>query len=410
LGGVNLKVTMVDFVRNCLDKEIKEALTTQKGILRFVKADLEKKIPVAANYGYCVDVMEHIPPDKVDLVLDNILRAANHVFFSISMEPDNCGQLVGEQLHLSIRPYEWWLNKFVERGCAIHWSHNGRDKSDFMNHCMFYVSDWTSAQTLVEEGTVNTEVDTFRDQVRHNIAQGWDQVIPHPTNTQEVMILGGGPSLQRFLPHITKLRKNGVKLVTLNNAYNWCLDNALIPSATFMIDAREFNNRFTKPVVDECKYILASQVHPTVLEGLPKDRTLLFHTAPQMIKDILDEYYGEGAWYPVPGGSTALLRAIPLFRMLGFKRFHLFGCDSCLENGAHHAYSQPENDKGMVVPVTVNGGKVFYAHPWMVAQAKELVSIIAWMGDEIELEIYGDGLLAHILEVGASLEEIKEEG
>src|SRR5262245_4685202 len=41
-----LHVTMVDFVNNCLDPEIREALTTQTHALRFVKADLERPLPV----------------------------------------------------------------------------------------------------------------------------------------------------------------------------------------------------------------------------------------------------------------------------------------------------------------------------------------------------------------------------
>ena len=111
-------------------------------------------------------------------------------------------------------------------------------------------------------------------------------------------------------------------------------------------------------------------------------------------------------WYPVPGGSTVLLRAIPLFRMLGFKRFHIFGCDSCLEDGAHHAYAQSENDNQVVVSVRI-GDKVFACHPWMVSQAKEFIDLIKCMGDVMELEIYG-GMLHQILVDGASRAALTE--
>ena len=92
--------------------------------------------------------------------------------------------------------------------------------------------------------------------------------------------------------------------------------------------------------------------------------------------------------------------------MLGFKRFHLFGCDSCLDEEKHHAYEQKENDGDAVVPVNV-GGKIFYCNPWMVSQAQEFITLIEHLGDEIELEIYG-GLLRHILEIGATHANIKE--
>jgi hypothetical protein len=70
----------------------------------------------------------------------------------------------------------------------------------------------------------------------------------------------------------------------------------------------------------------------------------------------------------------------------------------------------------MVVPVVVDAeggqfarmedaqlsGRVFYCHPWMVVQAQNFVNLIRVLGDEIELQVHGDGLLAHILNVGAA--------
>jgi hypothetical protein len=77
-----------------------------------------------------------------------------------------------------------------------------------------------------------------------------------------------------------------------------------------------------------------------------------------------------------------------------------------LENDKHHAYAQAENDGLPVVPVKV-GGKLFYCHPWMVSQAREFIDLIRYMGDEMELQIYG-GLLHQILVTGASNADIKE--
>jgi hypothetical protein len=137
---------------------------------------------------------------------------------------------------------------------------------------------------------------------------------------------------------------------------------------------------------------------------LPKEQTYIWHTSAEEIRDILLESYNK--CYPVPGGSTVLLRAIPLFRMLGFKRFHVFGCDSCLEDGAHHAYSQPENDEQPVIPVRI-GDKEFMCHPWMISQAQEFIDLVKCMGDVMELEIYG-GLLRQILVSGADRAALEE--
>jgi hypothetical protein len=194
------------------------------------------------------------------------------------------------------------------------------------------------------------------------------------------------------------LKAEGVKVVTLNGSYHWALDHGLGPVNQFVLDGRAFNARFTKPVVEGCKYFLASQCDPACFDDLPMDQTYIWHTNSDKIQDILKAQYETNYW-PVPGGTTVLLRAIPCLRMMGFRRFHLFGCDSCVLRQAHHAYAQPEND-APELPVLVEG-QWFHCQPWMISQADELMQLIRVMGDELELEVYGDGLLAYILKTGA---------
>ena len=392
-GGMN--VTLIDFADNCLDEDIRPMLETQAQSLRFVEADLTKPLPVQASYGFCCDVLEHIPPPLVDSVLDNCLAACQHVYFQISTEDDVMGELVGHKLHLSVHDHDWWMRKFQERGCVVHWS----DQAPGV--CTFYVTAWEDGQKVVDGGVLNVEELRVLENVRHNVKGGWQQVSPHMTNDIDVMILGGGPSLNEYEDQIRQLRTDGVKLITVNGAYNWCLERGLVPSAQVVVDARPFNARFTRPVVDECKYFIASQCDPSVFEGLPHERTYLWHTSAEFIREVLEEQYG-AKWYGIQGGSTVLLRTIPLFRMLGFRRFHLFGCDSCLLSSGHHAYEQPENNREPTILVSV-GGQVFRCHPWMASQAQEFMNLIRAMGDELEIEVYGNGLLAWILQHGAEM-------
>jgi len=395
-GGLN--VTMLDFADDCVDEDIRPRLETQSHALRFVEHDLTQPLTQSATYGFCTDVLEHIPTEDVDKVIDNCLAACKHVFFQISTVDDVMGGMIGHPLHLTVKPYEWWLKKFTDRGCMIHWS-----KEDNISY-MFYVSNWIPVEKIEVSGKLNTELEEIRNNVKHNIGLGLQQVAPHPTNEFEVMLVGGGPSLKRDIEKVRELRNKGVKLICLNNAYQYCVDQGIAPSAYIQVDAREFNNRFVQTIVPGCKYFIASQCHPSVFEKVPKEQTLIWHTGAEDINDLLAQEYKN--WYPVPGGSTVLLRAIPLFRMLGFKRFHILGCDSCLEDGAHHAYEQKENDGQTVVSVRI-GEKIFSCHPWMVSQAKEFIDLIGCMGDVMELEVYG-GMLHHILVDGASRADLKE--
>ena len=107
-------IQMVDFSDNCLDKNIKFKLTV---------ADLTHPIDLKADVGYCTDVMEHIPTDDVDAVIKNIMQCVDRAFFQISLLPDHMGQLIGQHLHVSVFPYEWWASKFCDYE-VIFSSHN----------------------------------------------------------------------------------------------------------------------------------------------------------------------------------------------------------------------------------------------------------------------------------------------
>ena len=398
-----MRVTMLDFAENCLDPEVRDALTTQKDRLSFRRADLTKGSPVTAPYGYCCDVMEHIPPGDVRAVLSNILAAANHVFFGISTMPDVCGpDCIGEPLHLTVQPMSWWLSELSALGAIVHWCEE-RDGG-----CAVYCSGWKDAADVISEGHVNTDLAVVHAQVAENVRAGWQHATPYDRQDREVVLLAGGPSLPEHLDLIRRLRAEGAALVTTNGAYLWALAQKLVPSMQIVVDAREFNSRFTRPLSDGCLYMIASQVHPSTLEGLPRDRTFLWHSA---ISDENAALVREltGHFFPVPGGSTVVLRAIPLLRMLGFWRIHLFGFDSCVkrEDGAHHAYPQPENDGEHFFPVTC-GGRQFWCAPWMVSQASEFRSLVRSLGDEVELAVYGDGLIAQIVETGASFSTPEE--
>jgi len=99
----------VDHVSNCLDPNTN--ITFLQCCLWDMPPNLE------SDYGYCTDVMEHIPPEKVDGVLSEIKRIVRKkVFFQIATFPDGMGKRIGETLHLSVHGPRWWEDKLSE-----HW-------------------------------------------------------------------------------------------------------------------------------------------------------------------------------------------------------------------------------------------------------------------------------------------------
>lgn len=93
------------------------AANAYRGKLPFVEAclwDLPEDLG-ATDYGFCADVMEHIPTVNVDAVLDGLAeRTRVKCYFQIALFHDT--QFTGNgPLHLSVFPASWWKAKLEER-------------------------------------------------------------------------------------------------------------------------------------------------------------------------------------------------------------------------------------------------------------------------------------------------------
>ena len=391
LHKLGYKVEQYDFATNCRDAEVR------KEDIPFTQHDLNNAIKGIADYGFCTDVLEHIPPEQVKRVLRVVVAAARRVYLQISCTPDHMGALIGEPLHLSVHPYDWWKAELEEFEAKILWS---EDKG---HTCAFLVAGYADAVEFGPKTVLNVSHDTVRDNVRANLTAGYAEVAPHAATDTPLMILAGGPSLNDYADEIVERRKAGEFLVTVNNTHQWCRERGIEPSIHIMCDARAFNKRFVETPFPRTRYLIASQCDPSIAASLPREQVLLWHSGDHLRETIseFDQERGESReWYPVFGGGTVMLRGIPLLMLLGFRKFELFGFDSCLRDDAHHAYAQPENDRTVVTEITV-GGKTFRCHPWMVAQAGDWLRVMKLIGPHIDLSVRGDGLIAHCIETAA---------
>ena len=252
--------------------------------------------------------------------------------------------------------------------------------------------------------SINETPENITSNIKSSINRDLPQVTPYETQPDKVVCLvAGGPSLGSTFGIIEEKKNNGVPLVALNGAYKYCFDRGVSPSAFIMLDSREFNHRFTDPIIDECKYFIASQCHPKVFDKLCNNDVYIWHCAGDTDNEHLLEEKYKGKYYPVMGGSTVTFRAIHLLRMLGFCKFELFGFDSCIMDD-HHAYQQPENDEEQEIEVVL-GDRKFRCTVAHFQQAKEFVQLVSTTGDHYELSVHGDGLISYIIKHPEILKE-----
>ncbi len=84
------------------------------------------------DYGYCCDVMEHIPEPFTMLVVDNILQSVGSGIFNISFSTDAFGAYVRQQLHLTIKPFTWWRDNLSEISTIL-------SARDLLGHGVFWL-------------------------------------------------------------------------------------------------------------------------------------------------------------------------------------------------------------------------------------------------------------------------------
>ena len=72
--------------------------------------------PVPADFVTCTDVLEHIEPECLDAVLDDIASLAKRaIFLVIATTPAKKHLPDGRNAHLIIEPPKWWLPKITAR-------------------------------------------------------------------------------------------------------------------------------------------------------------------------------------------------------------------------------------------------------------------------------------------------------
>lgn len=250
-------------------------------------------------------------------------------------------------------------------------------------------------------GRLNTPHDALLANVEANIRLPLPQLHKHDPQDTVTCICGGGPSLAANLDSLRVRVEDGAKIVSLNGAHEYLQDQGLKPKIHVQLDARPFNARFVQRPVEGCKYFIASQCHPSVFGALNGHEVYIWHAEfdeKNGISESLDQYYHK-RWISVIGGTTVFTRTLLLLWLLGLSNHHVYGVDSCLMDGRHHSYPQPENNQATVNVVC--DGETFVCHPWMAKQAQEFMALIKSNGEKFSLNVVGDGLVAHIVRASA---------
>lgn len=100
LQAQGFNVTAVDIAANACTEFDGEFISA---CLWLLPADMGR-----FEYGFCADVLEHVPTDRIPLTLQKISEHVELVYFQIANFVCHEGDKIGEHLHLTVKPLAWW--------------------------------------------------------------------------------------------------------------------------------------------------------------------------------------------------------------------------------------------------------------------------------------------------------------
>jgi len=206
------------------------------------------------------------------------------------------------------------------------------------------------------------------------------------------VIAGAGPSLADHLDELKEERVKGRPICAVKGAHDFLIDNGIEPDLFLSIDPRDRRNNVQKET-ENTIYLLASRCAPQLFDHLKDRKVMLWHAASV---DDENRAIGDNV-FMIGGTSTSGLRAINVGYFMGFRKFVLYGMDSC--NASDGITKRVDGSlTGQTIDVIVGQtGKKFICNVAMAEQAQAFQKIWEMMPDA-KLEIKGDGLLKAILE------------
>ena len=244
------------------------------------------------------------------------------------------------------------------------------------------------------------------------ILDKWDMVRSCNINDEHAIIVSGGPSLD-----ISKLkylaRKTKGKIICVKHSYPTLLRAGIKPWACVILDPRPVEGTSTHGIVrstlfdkvdPSTKFFVASMTDPSVTKLLKEktDNIYGWHAFSQAIKDsiktkedgdALKANIGEDATF-VTGGTCAAMRAIGMMHIFGFRNFHLFGFDCCMEGelSAEELWRTMEDGKKKYMRVETNGYE-FWTTGELLAMAQDCEKLFNNKDIEMNINVYGEGTL-----------------
>lgn len=235
------------------------------------------------------------------------------------------------------------------------------------------------------------------DSIRSCLARKLPEVTPAIcSHDGTAVVVGSGPSLALLVDEVKKEQDSGRPVIAVKGAHDFLIERGVTPDLFVSLEPRDRSGRDLKLKNGRTIYLLASRCAPETFEHLSDCKVMVWHSASheaemQALKEC-------GVRMMVGGGTTSGLRALNLFYFLGFRKFVLYGFDSCLAPDGK-TKRVDGSEAGQTMEVVVGSGehqRKFLCNYAMAAQAEDFQKCYQMLPGA-SFEAKGDGLIAAIL-------------
>jgi hypothetical protein len=213
-----------------------------------------------------------------------------------------------------------------------------------------------------------------------------DKITPPHDGT--FVVCGSGPSIESTFPQIRDDQLEGFVVCAVKGAYDFLRGKGITPKYYLSVEPRY---RPVKNPSANSTFLLSTRVNLQQFKDLEDYPILMWHSW-----SIEDPDFDKGKMY-IGGGTTSGLRAINVGYVMGFRKFKLYGFDSCLGERGEKRVGQEKLADYVSRTNVIVGDREFQCNMAMAAQAQDFQSLYDVM-DDITIEAIGDGLIPAILE------------
>ena len=143
----------------------------------------------------------------------------------------------------------------------------------------------------------------------------------------DLIVLGGGPSVDTQIEQIKELQSKGYPLLVIARMYPWCGKHGIKPDYVLSLDCSEEQEQSFTDLQPGVIYLLASVTRPSLVKMLNGEKRYIFDAKENDKMRAFRARNGYTACTVINSGGSVTITALSAGMNLGFTDFHVFGLD-----------------------------------------------------------------------------------